>query len=90
MIMKTKFVLLVAAGLFLASASQAQFPGSYKDSREVNRDRHEMTYRKNMDKDHRELRKDRRDIRYDRRQLKKDRRLGHHHHHHHRHAHRVF
>ena len=35
--MKAKFVFLMAAGLLLAAASQAQFPGSYKDSRDVQR-----------------------------------------------------
>lgn len=87
--MKAKFVLLIAAGLFLATASQAQFPGSYKDSRDGNRDRQEMTHNPNgVSGNYRELRSDKRELRNDRRELKKHRR--HHRHHGHRHAQRAF
>ena len=81
--MKAKFVLLMAAGLFLATASQAQFHGTYKDNRDVNRDRHEMTYERNkVSRDHREMRMDKHDLRHDRRQFNKTKR---HHHRHHGH-----
>ena len=86
--MKAKFVLLMAAGLFLATASQAQFHQRYKDSREVNRDRHEMTYERNkISGSHREMRKDRHELRHDRRKFNKAKR--HHHHHGHRKGHRF-
>ncbi|HVY75590.1 MAG TPA: hypothetical protein VG890_12205 [Puia sp.] len=41
--MKTKFVLLIALALFFATASQAQFHDSNKDSREPSRSG--MTYK---------------------------------------------
>ena len=92
MIMKAKFVFLMAAGLLLAAASQAQFPGSYKDGRDVQRESHGMTYERNKAlRHHREMRMDKRDLRHDRKQFNKAKRHHHRHHRHsgHRHGHRV-
>jgi hypothetical protein len=88
MIMKAKFVLLMAAGLFLATASQAQFHQPYKDSRDGNLDRQEMTYERNeISGSHREMRKDRHELRHDRRKFNKAKR--HHRHHGHKKSHRF-
>lgn len=42
--MKAKFIILVTVGLCLAALTQAQIPGKFKDSRDLNRDRQEMAH----------------------------------------------
>ena len=66
--MKTKFTIILAAGLILAAAT-TQAQGTFNhDARGVRYDRIENR------NDRRDIRNDRRDIRFDRRDLRFDRR----------------
>jgi len=84
--MKTKFTFLLAAGLFFAVASQAQYHDSYAgqrdirhDKREIYQDRQDLKrnynygYSGSFHQDRRDLIRDRRDLYFDRH----DRRFNH-------------
>ena len=76
--MKTKFTILIAAGLLIAGATQAQNTVAFNDGRDFHNVRHEMVRdHVNIIRDRHEIRNDRRNMRFDRHEIRHDRRVIH-------------